>query len=329
MKVQVRSLAIGAAASLALLMYVHAASAQVDLSGTWSNRPEQDADVRFPGPPFADYLGIPLNDQARQFALLSYTPETINEVDRQCQPWPVHYIVTGPFGFRIYPTADVDGEVIAWNISGSGDREPMTIWMAGAHKSPPSPQALAVPAGFTTGEWQGDTLVTTTTHIQDGFLYRNGVPNSDQEVFTMYITRHGENLTITGVVQDPVYLTAPYVLAGLWVYDPKGNVGTPGNDPAACTPEEEVTEDLNGNVPSYMAVANNPNLDYMTRLYHIPHQAAMGGAQTMYPQYIKTISNQYTIPTKYCTYLCCGGWGASGISALVFDHDVLKCNSVF
>jgi hypothetical protein len=250
-------------------------------------------------------------------------------VDRQCQPWPVHYIVTGPFGFRIYPTADVDGEVIAWNISGSGDREPMTIWMAGAHKSPPSPQALAVPAGFTTGEWQGDTLVTTTTHIQDGFLYRNGVPNSDQEVFNMYITRHGQYLTITGVIQDPVYLTAPYVLAGLWVYDPKGNVSTAGNDPAACTPEEEVTEDLNGHVPSYMAAANNPNLDYMTRLYHIPHQAAMGGAQTMYPQYIKTISNQYTTPAKYCTYLCCGGWGSNGISALVYDHDVLKCNSVF
>ena len=52
--------------------------------------------------------------------------------------------------------------------------------------------------------------MTTTTHIQDGSLYRNGVPNSDKEVFTMYITRHGDDeLSITAVVQDPVYLTPP------------------------------------------------------------------------------------------------------------------------
>ena len=100
--------------------------------------------------------------------MLSYTPETINEVDRQCQPWPVHYIVLGPFGFRFYPTADADGTVIAWNISGSIDREPMTIWLPAAHKHAPSSQALNVPGGFTTGEWQGDTLVTTTTHIRMG-----------------------------------------------------------------------------------------------------------------------------------------------------------------
>ena len=330
MKAEVRSLALGAAACLGLMMFAHAASAQVDLTGTWSARPEQDADVRLPGPAYAEYLGIPLNDQARQFAMLSYTPETINEVDRQCQPWPVHYIVLGPFGFRIYPTADADGTVIAWNISGSGDREPMTIWMPAAHKHAPSPQALAVPAGFTTGEWQGDTLVTTTTHIQDGSLYRNGVPNSDKEVFTMYITRHGDGeLTITGVVQDPVYLTAPYVLAGMWIYDPHGNVNTAGNQPAACIPEEEVASEQGATVPSYMALSENPNFDYMTRLYHIPHEAAMGGAETMYPQYIKTIAKQYTTPTNYCTYLCCGGWGAGGIQALIYDHDVLKCNSVF
>ena len=67
--------------------------------------------------------------------MLSYTPETINEVDRQCQPWPVHYIVSAPSGFRIYPTADADGAVIAWNISGSIDREPMTIWLPAAHRA--------------------------------------------------------------------------------------------------------------------------------------------------------------------------------------------------
>jgi hypothetical protein len=35
----------------------------------------------------------------------------MGELDRQRPPWPVHLLVSGPFGFRISPTSDVDGEV--------------------------------------------------------------------------------------------------------------------------------------------------------------------------------------------------------------------------
>ena len=136
----------------------------------------------------------------------------------------------------------------------------MTIWMPAAHKHAPSSQALDVPAGFTTGEWQGDTLVTTTTHIQDGSLYRNGVPNSDKEVFTMYITARGP-CSITAVVQDPVYLTAPYVVGQMWVYDPHGNVSTSGNQPAACIPGRRLP--LSRAVP-YRATWRSPRIPIST-----------------------------------------------------------------
>jgi len=32
--------------------------------------------------------------------------------------------------------------------------------------------------GFTTGRWEGDALVTYTTHMKAGFLRKNGPPSS-------------------------------------------------------------------------------------------------------------------------------------------------------
>ena len=44
-----------------------------------------------------------------------------------------------------------------------------------------SVEERAAPAGgFTTGEWQGNTLVTYTTHIKAGAIRRNGAPSSDE-----------------------------------------------------------------------------------------------------------------------------------------------------
>ena len=57
----------------------------------------------------------------------------------------------------------------------------------------------------------GHALETTTTHLKWGWIRRNGVIASDQAtVMTRYV-RHGDVLTITVVVSDPMYLTEPYV----------------------------------------------------------------------------------------------------------------------
>ena len=50
------------------------AYAQMDLSGTWNPQYLEDLDERIPGPELVDYLGIPINAAARQWAL-SWDPE--------------------------------------------------------------------------------------------------------------------------------------------------------------------------------------------------------------------------------------------------------------
>jgi hypothetical protein len=77
-------------------------------------------------------------------------------------------------------------------------------------------------------------------------------------------------------------------------------------------------------VPSYVVESKNPMLNYVTQQYHIPHAAVTGGPETIYPSYIKKISSQYTIPTKYCSYYCCGSSGV-GFPSRDFNVRVLKC----
>ena len=76
--------------------------------------------------------------------------------------------------------------------------------------------------GFSTGEWVGNTLKVTTTHLKDGYLKRGGPQTSDMYTMTEYITRHGDILTIVTVVDDPIYLDEPYVQSTTYIYRPDG-----------------------------------------------------------------------------------------------------------
>lgn len=311
------------ASVVCLMMQASLAKAEVDLSGTYSAVQGQDSHIRIEGPDFADYTGIPLTDQARA-AALSYSAETITEVDRQCVPYKIHYLLQAYWGFRVWATTDpITGKVVAWNYSGTTDRHPTTIWMDG--RKSPTDTALATPGGFTTGVWQGNTLVATTTHLQDGLLTRNGVPASDKEVVTMFMTKVDNVLTVTGVIQDPVFLTAPYVLTNVFSALPNQGFGSAigASMPATCMPAEEVPSTLNGQVPSYLTPDKNPNLNTVTSLYNIPQESALGGKQTMFPEYSDRIKAQYRVPAEYCKSNCCEA--AMGIGNLGYSKQVLQC----
>lgn len=315
---------IGLLACVVLLLGAPVAQAQVDLSGTFTNVVDQDIQVIKEGPNYVDYGGIPLNDAARARAL-SHSPEVIDEIQRQCEPYPLHYLLEAAWGFRMWPTVSPDtGEIIAWNMTGSMDREPTTIWMDG--REPPADTALSTPAGFTTGKWQGNTLVTTTTHFQDGLLTRNGVPSSDKEVLTMFFTRQGQLLLVTGVIRDPVYLSAPYVLSNVFKFDAGLSpvaITIGGPNAGTCTPAEEVLTVLNGHVPSYLTPQDNPNLLSVSKIYGLPQAAVLGGEKTMYPEYARQLAPDYVRPKNYCEHNCCGSGFSNPVDG--YNRQVLSC----
>lgn len=312
-----------AVACVLLLGCLQSAVAQVDLSGSWVPRWGQDQKIRGAGPDLVTFLGMPLNETARA-AALAYSPATVDGVHRQCAGWPAHYLLQGPFAFNVSRATSASGEVVGWIIGGWGDRLPITVWTDG--RPAPGYGAMNTPVGFTTGHWEGGTLVTTTTHMHDGLLSRNGVPSSNREVFTMYITRRENLLTITGIVEDPLYLTEPYVLSSVLTLDPALPLNDPFNsaDPS-CTPEEVDASLNNGAVPHNLELPPEDTLMYATQRFGIPHAAALGGAETMYPEYIRKVAKEYKQPAAYCTDHCCGAQSATGQGNFDFAIKVLQC----
>jgi len=288
---------------------VPAAHAQVELGGNWVSLQHEDWEERGPGPEVVDYLGLPLNAEGRARAL-RYSTSSLSLPERQCLYYPPHYVVLGPQGLRLWADFDpTNGQVVAWNISAAIDRAVIKIWMDG--RPHPSENALHTFAGFATGVWEGNTLTAHVTHFKEGYLRRNGVPSSDKATFTMHISRHADTLTITGIIEDPVYLTRPHIVNRTWKLDPSSNIN-PVTNP--CVPEAELA-DLKGEggVPHYLP-GENPFINEMTRMYHIPLEAVMGGAETMYPEYRKKLKDAYVAPT-ICTRYCCGWGGAAGATA--------------
>ncbi len=64
--------------------------------------------------------------------------------------------------------------------------------------------------------WEGDTLTTVTTHFKIGDIKRHRGFSSDRATITMRFNRHGDILTVTGILEDPVYLAEPYVLTEIF-----------------------------------------------------------------------------------------------------------------
>ena len=76
--------------------------------------------------------------------------------------------------------------------------------------------------GFSTGEWIGNTLKITTTHLKDGFLRRGGPQTSDMYSMTEFITRHDDILTIVTVIDDPIYQDEPYIHSTTYIRSDAG-----------------------------------------------------------------------------------------------------------
>ncbi|HWG76332.1 MAG TPA: hypothetical protein VN660_06010 [Steroidobacteraceae bacterium] len=283
------------------LLYTSAVLAQVDLSGTWAL--QSDTIDAGDGRVADDFAGIPLNAQG-QAAGLAWTEDERQELQRQCEPWSPDYIITGLWGGRFTAIRDRFGTVHGWNVTISVyDRLPMNIWTDG--RAPPSPEALHTYSGYTSGKWEGNTLHTMTTHLKDNFIERNGTPGSNQETYEMFMTPHGDQMAITGVIRDPVYLAAPWVIAATLAR--RVDTGAAVNNSVLyCMPAElEAVSD------GYHAAAELPDSIqslkmYETKHYNIPLDAALGGPETQYPEFRKRmLSEGYKPPTEYCKNDCC------------------------
>src|ERR1700730_12154389 len=159
-----------------------------------------------------------------------------------------------------------------------------------ADRPHPSPNAAHKWSGFSTAHWEGNTLVYTTDHLKEAYLTRTGVPRSAKATVTTRIHRYGNYLNVTFIINDPAYLTEPYIREYSWVYTPDQVIAP---FPCEIIPEETII--AAGTVPSYLPGKNDILTDFATE-YGIPLEAALGGAETIYPEYIKKMKTMKIAP---------------------------------
>jgi len=263
-----------------LLLALHTVPgfAQVDLSGTWTPRFHEDQPERIPGPEIGDYLGLPINAQARQWAD-SWSASRVTLPEHQCQVHVAPYIYRGPGAIRVWEERDPESQkLIAIHQYLQNYEQYRTIWMDG--RPHPPDYARHTWMGFSTGEFQGGMLHVTTTHIKQGWVRRNGLPESDRATLSEHFIRHGDQLTHVSIVTDPVYLTEPLIKSQDFVLDPNFQ----GNWLYPCEYVEEIQRRSTDDVPNYLP-GDNPFLTEFAKRHGIPVEAPRGGAETMYPEY--------------------------------------------
>ena len=262
-----------------------------DISGEWRLESNED-----PGqlgalgqPPLGDYLGIPFNDAGRLRAETS--AESIwGTPEYQCRPHSAPHQWRGLGGARILKEQDpLTRDVRAYHIQFMRSLD-WPIYMDGR----PHPPAYAPHSwtGFSTGEWVGNTLKVTTTHLKDGYLKRGGPQTTDMYTMTDYITRHGDILTIITVVDDPIYLDEPYVQSTTYVSDPTASV--PLETCNASSFAENGGTDRH-HVPHFLPGQNTALTEWLKVEDWVPVEPTRGGVKTLYPEYRSTLNGSASV----------------------------------
>lgn len=251
---------------------------QVDLTGLWRPLARNEDGSGMDG----DYAGLPLNAAGRLRAQ-SWAPENFEVPEWVCRPHAFDFSVeAGAAQLRFSAhIEDPTQRLVALHGRLSMREQELTIWMDGRPRPPD--YTLHSWSGFATGEWDGAALVQTSTHLKETYIRRWGPMRSDQATVRIRWKRIGDYLRATVIIYDPVYLEEPYVRTSLfWVSDP--NLILP---PYPC---EEATETVveRGTVPHYLPgksllPGQDPNL---TDRFGTPFEPRLGGAETMYPEYI-------------------------------------------
>jgi glyoxylase-like metal-dependent hydrolase (beta-lactamase superfamily II) len=289
-----RDLVMAAAALGAMLAAAGPVAAQParpatppDISGEWRlENHEEDTTAQ---PPLGDYLGIPFNDAGRMRADTS--AESIwGTPEYQCRPHSTPHQWRGLGGARILKEQDpLTREVAAYHFQfmRSLDRP---VFMDGR----PHPPAWAPHTwtGFSTGEWVGNTLKVTTTHLKDGYLKRGGPQTSDLYAMTEYITRHDDILTIVTVVDDPVYQDQPYVQSTTYGIDTTAAVAMETCNASSFAENGGTNRHW---VPHFLPGQNTALNDWLKTDSWVPAQAVRGGVKTLFPEYRLTLNGSTPI----------------------------------
>jgi hypothetical protein len=240
-------------------------------SGGGQNNPISDATL-------GNYLGVPLNDAGRLKAA-SFDASIYSHPAVMMRPHPVQYSMRGFIrSWRMEKIIDLPTQaLIAYRVIGGYTPFPRMIWLDG--RPHPPDYAEHSTTGFSTGRWERGMLVVTTTHMRTGFHKRNGVPASPEGKMTEYFIRHGDRLIHVQFIEDPAYLSEPFIRT-------TDHIRVLDRHAQNVHEQWDIAEEQTGWEKDYV-----PHYPMGTRhtefadLLGIPYEVTQGGAEQMYPEY--------------------------------------------
>jgi hypothetical protein len=95
--------------------------------------------------------------------------------------------------------------------------------------------------------------------------------------------RHGLYLMLFSYIDDPIYLEEPMVRSQNWTWNPGGNMG--------FGPPFESVDELGDKPPGWVPffALGTHHAEY-AEMHHLPFKATQGGRESLYPEYMKQIT---------------------------------------
>jgi len=227
------------------------ASAPLDITGNWVSIVTEDWRYRMVVPKKGDYASVPLNPEGKRVAD-AWDPAKI--AADGCKPFGAAALMRVPgrlkiswendSTLKIETDAGQQTRLLHFGLStDSGSSRAQS-----RDGKPSRPQTVRTWQGYSAAEWervsqsgaaaaaqeappQAGTLKVVTTSLRAGYLRKNGVPYSEDAVVTEYfdrLTSSGADwLTVMTVVDDPRYLTTPFVTSTHFKREPDASKWMP------------------------------------------------------------------------------------------------------
>jgi hypothetical protein len=279
---------------------------QYDLSGTWVPIVHEDANNRAAGGEYEVLAGLPLNEAARM-RWETFNENQVGLLEFQCRRYTTPYSLRSAHAILWITTefAPDSQKIAAFHLN----YQPAGILLGGTRTiyldSRPHPSSVERHSfgGFSTGTWDGNMLNVDITHLKSYYTQRPGVPASDERTVSEHWVRHGDLLTMTMAIHDPLFLTEPLVWSVTWARD---NGPQPPTDEPFChaSPEDPTLSASERRVPFFPPGSTNPAIKQVMEQYGVPEEAMRGGAEMMYPEYrkqMKQTASSLEICKRRCT----------------------------
>jgi len=198
-------------------------AAPIDLTGYWVSYVTENWRYRMVTPAKGEYRRIPASAAALPL-INAWDPVADERAGDQCKSYGAGNIMSVPG--RVHITWQ-DANTLRMDTDAGTQTRIL-------HFSPSAASASAAPSwqGESVATWDGGSLRVVTTNLRAGYLRKNGVPYSERttvtENFDLTTLPDGSKiLLVTTVIEDPVYLTGPYVISPHFKPEPDGSKWEP------------------------------------------------------------------------------------------------------